>query len=62
MPNNPKEVLASCIGPAAQRRAGSLCDALASLGATVFRVCLDAKDPGSASPDEVRELRRRFLD
>lgn len=47
--------------PAAQTRARRLSDALAGLPGETVNVVLDAKDAGSATDEEVQELRRAFL-
>jgi hypothetical protein len=44
--------------PAAQRRAQRLIDALSALPGGTASVVLDAKDAGSASPREIRQIRR----
>lgn len=46
---------------AAQRRARELCNQLEVLPGETYNVVLNAKDPGSASDEEVKELRERFL-
>lgn len=48
--------------PEAQRRARRLCDDLACFPGQTHLVRLDAPDPGSAGPGEVRRLRRAFLE
>jgi len=48
--------------PAAQRRAKILCRELSAFAGKTIRVEIDAADPGSASPKEVRKLRREFLE
>lgn len=45
----------------AQKRAAALCDLLEPFPGETYRVQLDAADPGSAKPKEVRML-RRFLE
>ena len=47
--------------PGAQRRARKLCDELSVFPGTTTLVQLDCHDPGVASDDDVRELRREFL-
>lgn len=47
--------------PAGQRRANELCDLLAVFPGETHNVRLDAKDPGSASKKEIRQLRKMFL-
>jgi hypothetical protein len=47
--------------PAAQMRARRLSDALAGLPGETVNVVLDAKDAGSATGEEIQELRRAFL-
>lgn len=47
---------------AAQRRAKQLCDQLSVLPGTTKRIVLEsAKDPGSASKEELEEIRKEFL-
>jgi hypothetical protein len=43
---------------AAQQRANDLCSQLACFPGRTCNIVLDAKDPGSASPKEIRRLRR----
>lgn len=45
----------------AQRRATQLCNLLSPLPGRTVRVELSSKDPGSAAPEEVRQLRREFF-
>ena len=47
--------------PDAQKRAQMLCQALEVFDGETTNVVLAAKDPGSASPRELRKLRKRFL-
>lgn len=47
---------------AAQAQARRLCRELAACGGKTVNVVLEADDPGSARPREIRELRRQFLD
>lgn len=47
--------------PEAQRRARKLAETLSVLPGETHLVTLDAKDPGSASRREIRQLRRAFL-
>jgi hypothetical protein len=47
----------------ARSKSRALCAELSSLGVDAYDVVLDSgKDPGDAHPDEIRDLRRRFLD
>lgn len=46
----------------AQRRADNLCDTLSMFHGKTTRVELDADDPGSASKEEIRLLRKAVLD
>ncbi len=46
----------------AQRRARKLADDLSVWPGVTHNVVLDAPDPGSADPREVRELRKKFLE
>lgn len=48
--------------PDAQRRAEQLCHELQAFQGTTANVVLDAADPGSASPREIRRLRRLYLE
>jgi hypothetical protein len=48
--------------PEAQRQATRLADALAVHPGRTVRVELDAADPGSAGPKEIRRLREEFLE
>lgn len=48
--------------PTAQKKALKLCHLLNDFGGNVRNVCLDAKDPGEASKEEINEIRKRFLD
>lgn len=48
--------------PEAQRRARDLCSRLEVFPGETYRVELDAKDAGSASPREINRLRKAFLD
>ncbi len=48
--------------PKAQDRARELCEALAPFPGKTIRVELDAADPGSASKNEVRRLRKEYLE
>lgn len=48
--------------PAAQAKARELCRTLEALPGKTVRVELDAPDPGSASPKEVKRLRKEFLE
>ena len=47
--------------PEAQRKAEQLCHELASHPGKTENVMLDAADPGSASPREIKRLRRLYL-
>lgn len=47
---------------AAQRRARNLADALASLDGETILARLDAPDPGAASDEEIKEIRKAFLE
>jgi hypothetical protein len=47
--------------PKAQQRARRLADALSMYPGVTYNVTLDAKDPGSATPQEIRQLRRTCL-
>lgn len=47
---------------AAQARAKALCDRLEVFDGETYNVVLKAKDPGDATREEIKELRRRFLD
>jgi hypothetical protein len=58
----PQRVIVFDSEPGAQRRAGRLASELALFPGKTVRVELDAPDPGSASPGEVRKLRKAFLD
>lgn len=46
---------------AAQRAARRLCWLLEGVPGKTFRVELKSKDPGESSPEEIKELRQRFL-
>jgi DNA primase len=48
--------------PEAQKRAKKLCDALLPYPGRTSIVTIDAKDPASMKPHEVRQIRRAFLD
>lgn len=48
--------------PSAQRRARSLSDQLAPFPGETYVVRLSGKDAASSSQEEIKELRRRFLD
>jgi hypothetical protein len=48
--------------PAAQRRARELADALSVFPGETYVVQLDAPDPATASDEEIRRLRKRFID
>lgn len=48
--------------PAAQARARKLCSKLAGMPGSTHNVTLDAKDAGSASRREIRQLRHSFLE
>lgn len=45
----------------AQKRARKLCNDLESFPGKTLNVVLDSKDPGSASYEEIQELRAKFL-
>lgn len=48
--------------PAAKRAAGKLCDLLSSFpGKTLRYQCESGKDPGEASVEEIKEMRKKFL-
>ncbi len=44
--------------PDAQKVARELCDQLDVFDGQTYNVCLDAKDPGEASPKEIKKLRK----
>jgi len=48
--------------PESQRRASRLCDSLSVYPGKTVNVVLDAKDPGSASEKEIKQLRKSFLE
>jgi len=48
--------------PIAQQQARRLCAELAAFPGQTHCVEIDAKDPGEASPKEVRQIRKAFLD
>lgn len=49
--------------PLARSKSRALCAELSSLGVDAYDVVLESgKDPGDAHADEIRDLRRRFLD
>jgi hypothetical protein len=48
--------------PAGRKRARMLCDSLSAFPGSTTLVELDAKDPGSASPKEIKLLRKEFLE
>lgn len=48
--------------PAAQERARQMADELSVFPGRTLNVCLDAKDPGSASDAEVKKLRALYLE
>lgn len=58
---HPVRVIALDNEPEAQRKARELCDLLSVRPGKTIRVEIDAKDPGSASPKEIKLLRRSFL-
>lgn len=58
----PIRVIAFDPEPAALRRARALADELAPFAGETTIVRLAGGDPASCPPDEIRELRRRFLD
>jgi hypothetical protein len=57
----PKRVVIFDAEGPAQQRARELCDLLAPFPGETLRVTLDSKDPGSASPKEIKQIRRLFL-
>jgi hypothetical protein len=48
--------------PDTQEQAKQLCRELSIFSGETINVCLDAADPGSASADEIKRLRRLFLE
>ena len=48
--------------PEAQKRAKKLSDDLSVFPGDTYNVVLDAKDPGEASPKEIKKLRKEFLE
>lgn len=57
----PKRVICFDSEKAAQQQAHRLCVSLSQFPGTTVNVVLDAKDAGSASPREIRELRKRYV-
>lgn len=47
---------------AGQHRANLLCNALSAFPGDTYNVVLDSKDPGSATPKEIKRLRKEFLE
>lgn len=62
MANFPVRVICFDSDPTAQQRARELCRTLEPYPGQTVNVCLDSKDPGSASAKEIRVLRKHFLD
>lgn len=48
--------------PDAQKRAKKLCSDLSSFPGKTTNIVLDVKDPGEASPKEIKLIRKSFLD
>lgn len=57
----PRRVICFDAEHAAQSRASKLCDELEIFDGETYRVELNAKDAGSASPKEIKRLRKQFL-
>lgn len=51
-----------CFDSDARERAKRLCDQLGCFPGKTYRVELSGKDPADSSDDEIRELRKRFLE
>ena len=57
----PTRILCFDNEPMAQARAKELCKELSGFPGETLNLCLDAPDPGSATSEEISDLRKRYL-